>query len=57
MFAYISQCTAFVFQNIVYNNAANRSGSISFSAYKEHFSHLYYIRYIFALSVIFVVSS
>ena len=57
MFAYIKQCTAFVLQTIVYNNAANRSGSRSFSAYKEHLSHCYYIRYIFALSVSFVVSS
>ena len=54
MFVYISQCTAFVLQNIVYNNVANRSSSRSFSAYEEHLSHFYYIRYLFALSVSFV---
>ena len=47
---------AFVLQCIVYNNAVNCSGNRSFPDYKEPLSHLYYIRYIFALSVSLVVS-
>ena len=57
MIASVRQCTVFLLQYIVTNNADNCSGSRSFPVYKEPPSHFFYIPHFFALSVSFVFSS